>query len=135
MDAAPRHISAHEVDPSGRYECPLCGAPTRTTPERDTGWVHCPMLNDQVICLGCCLDYQYVARSLNFSEHPSREDFDRLASVTGKNVTELRRTCMEHQISVLEADLESGDQPELERGMRELLWTLRSRLASLDIPT
>jgi hypothetical protein len=132
MDAAPPHISAREVDPLGRYMCPLCGAPTATTPERDAGWVHCPMLNDQIICLGCCLDYQYVARSPNFSEHPSREDFDRLSKMANKGLSELRRICMEHQVSVLEADLDHRDHPSLEREVRQLLFALKERLRSFD---
>lgn len=133
MDAAPRHVSARAIDPSGRYECPLCGAPTATTEENDSGWVVCPMLNDQAICLGCCLDYQAVARSANFAEHPSREDFYRLSKKTNKDTTTLRRNCMEHQVRVLEADLERGDQPDLERGMRDLLFSLRGELKSLAI--
>lgn len=135
MDAAPRHISAHEVDASGRYRCPLCGAPTATTEEGDTGWVHCPMLDDKIICLGCCLDYQSVARSDNFSRHPCREDFDRLSKMTNKDVTTLRRICMEHQVCVLQADLEQGDEPAIERGMHDLLFALRTRLKSLGKPT
>jgi hypothetical protein len=132
MDAAPQHMSAHEADPTGRYNCPLCGAPTATSPERDTGWVHCPMLDDDIICLGCCLDYQSVARSLNFLQHPAREDFDRLSMMTGKEVGELRRICMNHQVSVLEADLEIDAPPAIEGGMRELLSVLKRSLRSLE---
>ena len=132
MDAAPEHMTAQEADASGRYRCPLCGAPTSTTKERDSGWVFCPMLDNRIICLGCCLDYQYLARSEHFAKHPSREDFDRLAEMTGKTVSALRLICMQHQESVLVADLEQARFPELEREMRELLNAIRVGMKTID---
>lgn len=130
MDAAPQHFSAYEVDPSGAYKCPLCRVGKGSSPESDSGWVNCPMV-DRVICLGCCLDYQYVARSNEFTEHPYYEDFVRFSEMTNKSVTELRSCCLEHQQSVLEGELESGASRELERPMRELLEVVKTRLKAL----
>jgi hypothetical protein len=131
MDAAPDTVAARVVDPSGRYRCPLCAAQS-TSSDPDIGWVACPMIGDEYICLGCCLDYQYVARSERFDEHPYREDFDRIAQKAGKDVRTLRLICMRHQESVLVADLERGVRPDVERGVRELLEEVRGRVAEIE---
>lgn len=131
MDATPKEVSAKEIDPTGRYRCPLCMAQTtRSVP--DIGWVLCPMIDNRPICSGCCLDYQSVAVSYDFDGHPSREDFDALAGKTGKGVPTLRLTCLQHQESVLIARLKEDKYPHFVPTMHELLATIRIRMKSLD---
>lgn len=105
MEAIPETFEASQIDPRGRYKCPLCDIQT-TSDEADTGWVHCPMLNDRPICLGCCLDLQNIARSENFMAHPYRGLFDEVGLKTGKDVTELRQICLRHQEAIVRADIE-----------------------------
>lgn len=131
MDASPKTMSALEIDPTGRYKCPLCKVQT-TASKVDIGWVFCPMIDEQPICFGCCLDYQSVAVSDAFDRHPAREDFDSLAQKTGKGVSMLRLICLQHQEAVLVARLEEGKYPHLEPAMYELLSAVRARIKSLD---
>lgn len=130
MDAAPRAVTAREIDPTGRYKCPLCTAQT-TGSAVDIGWVFCPMINERPICSGCCLDYQSVAVSEDFDGHPAREDFDNLSHRTGLGVERLRLVCLEHQESVLLDELGRNEYPHLESAMRELLARVRARIESL----
>ena len=65
MEAIPETFKARNIERTGRYKCPLCEDQS-TGDEVDTGWVLCPMLEGRPICLGCCLDYQNVARLEDF---------------------------------------------------------------------
>lgn len=104
MNAVPEVIAGLEVDPSGKYKCPLCKVQSAGE-EADTGWVKCPMVRDKIICLGSCLDHQGAARSDNFEEHYDRKLFDDLSTKVQRSVSDLRRTCLEHQIEVLDDQL------------------------------
>lgn len=102
MAIIPSRLSGVEIDPTGRYRCPLCGSQIAGD-SADTSWVRCPMLADQVICLGCCVDHQAVARADDFDSHPFRDLFVHVARVTGSTSSELRRRCLQHQASILES--------------------------------
>jgi len=105
MEAIPKKFEAGQIDPRGRYKCPLCVVQT-TADDVDTGWVHCPMLNDRPICIGCCIDLQSVARVEDFATHPYRDLFDEVSLKTGKEVAELRQICLSHQEAITRANLE-----------------------------
>lgn len=123
--------SGQEVDPSGQYKCPLCVVQT-TADVEDTGWIQCPMLNKETICMGCCYDFQITARSDDFEAHPAREDFDRLTQRSGKDVRLLRQVCLQHQENMTTDALERGGSPRFARDMQEHLFEIRERLKSLD---
>jgi hypothetical protein len=107
MDAIPTYLSGYEVDPSGRYTCPLCRV-QRAGDAEDTGWVRCPMLKGQMICLGSCIDHQKVARSDEFDSHYDRGLFETLHSNLRRPINELRSICMSHQIEVLDERIAEG---------------------------
>jgi hypothetical protein len=90
---------AKELGRSGIYQCPLCKV-QNTALEPDTGWILCPMINNQAICLGCCFDYQSIARSDDYEDHPFRDDLDSLAAKSNKHPNDLRKTCLSHQIEI-----------------------------------
>ena len=106
MDAVPPIVSGLEVDPAGRYTCPLCKV-QNAGDASDTGWVACPMI-DRMICLGSCLDFQSIARSSEFENHPWRSMFEELAQTTGDKVQRLRWSCLRHQIDVIDDQLRGG---------------------------
>ncbi len=114
MYSIPRYSSGYEVDPEGRYTCPLCGSQA-TGDAVDTGWVSCPMLDGKVICLGSCIDHQAAARSEDFQSHPDRELFDELTRRSQVTAHKLRSLCMHHQIEVIDEQLQedSVDSEEL----------------------
>ena len=129
MDAIPPYISGRKVDPTGRYKCPLCRVQGTGDPE-DTGWVSCPMLQNQMICLGSCIEYQKVARSEEFSTHFDKEHFEELSSRTRQSVSELRRTCMRHQLQIVGEQM--SDQTSDRDRLRALKATVLKVLTHLD---
>lgn len=101
MNAIPPVVPAREVDPTGKYRCPLCKVQS-TGDEADTGWVECPMLRGKMICLGSCIEHQAVARSDDFERHFDRALFDELSSSAQRSVAELRQVCLVHQLEVID---------------------------------
>lgn len=101
MNAIPPVVPGPEVDPTGRYTCPLCKA-QRAGDEADTGWVACPMVRGRMICLGSCLDFQAVARASAFESHHDRQLFRTLARETQRDDQGLRATCLRHQLEVID---------------------------------
>lgn len=132
MEAIPETYKATDIDQTGRYKCPLCEDQT-TGDEVDTGWVLCPMLQGKPICLGCCLDYQNVARLEDFDENPYHDLFDEAAEKTGKAAVALRRNCLAHQEEILQGrykkEVDEGTRAEILR----LLSTVRSRKHAIAV--
>lgn len=131
IDATPRPVDAEQIDPTGRYKCPLCLVQT-TASKPDIGWVFCPMIDNQPICVGSCLDHQNIANSQDFDGHPFRNDFDSLSERTGREVSELRLICLRHQESVLVAELEQNEYPALEKNIREWLKDIREVMKLME---
>lgn len=104
MNAVPTVITGTEIDATGNHACPLCGV-QRTGDVADTGWVYCPMIEGQAICLGCCLDYQRVARTEDFSSDPFCTLFTDLAASAGIPMDRLRSACLRHQADLLMSEL------------------------------
>ena len=106
MNAVPPVVRGSDVDPTGRYVCPLCKV-QRTGDEVDIGWVACPMVHGKMICLGSCLDYQAEARSPEFNRHHDYLLFRELASETRRREQELRLVCLQHQAEIIDDRLAS----------------------------
>jgi hypothetical protein len=106
VNAVPPVFAGLEVDRTGRYSCPLCEV-QRTGADVDTGWVACPMVRNQMICLGSCLDHQAAARSRTFDTHPERYLFSKLAKETRQSEQVLRAVCLRHQVQVIDDRLRS----------------------------
>lgn len=121
MHAIPPVVSGRKVDPTGKYKCPLCKVQSAGD-DADTGWVACPMVKNHMICLGSCIDYQKVARSSEFAEHPEHDLFEELSKVAGSSVDALRGTCLRHQIQIIDGQLEAGSEDAEDlRELRELV--------------
>lgn len=125
MYAIPRNLSGEELSEGPRYKCPLCRF-QRTGDEADTGWVKCPLVDERAICLGCCIDYQSVARSDDFEHSAYKDLFTILARDRSINVSALRKKCMDHQLEVIDERLAEGsdDHVELERLRSSILAVL-----------
>lgn len=102
--SVPDRKRAGEIELGPDYQCPLCVVQT-VADAVDTGWVRCPMLEGGFICFGCCVDLQGVARSADFEAHPYYDFFLDVANKTGKQIHDLRRKCLEHQVEILNAYL------------------------------
>jgi hypothetical protein len=131
MEAMPETYEAKKVHPTGHYKCPLCDVQT-TADEVDTGWVFCPMLDGEPICLGCCLDYQNVARLEDFTTNPYNDLFDEASHKTGNPADRLRRICLDHQEEILVARIgKEHEQEDIRRGLANLLSVVRLRKEEL----
>lgn len=123
MNAIPPHVEGRAVDPTGRYTCPMCEVQRAGDPE-DTGWVSCPMLGNRMICLGSCIDFQKMARAGDFDEE-GQELVARLEVETGGTTSELRLSCLRHQLQIVESQLQArGPTPGLEALRKQLLGAL-----------
>lgn len=120
MNAVPERLASDEIDPAGQYVCPLCERQS-TADAVDTGWVFCPMVGGEPICLGCCIDHQGVARSASFDEHPFRALFDEVAAKTGRPAESLRQICLQHQAEIIEDRLRTADAGAAAGRLRKLL--------------
>ena len=111
MNAVPPVVRGLEVDPTGRYLCPLCRS-QRTGERPDTGWVSCPLVRGQMVCLGSCFDFQAAARSSEFETHFDRPLFEKLAQETRQGEQSLRAICLRHQLQIIDSRLLSrADDP------------------------
>ena len=99
MHAAPKPAPIPHLD-SGVYRCPISGAPAAGADAEEL-WVSCPLVNDQVIFWGSCLDLQTVARNTDFLTDIYFDLFHDISRLTGVPIDELRTVCLRHQFDVL----------------------------------
>lgn len=118
INAVPPRYTSGDLSLTPGAKCRLCqsGQSGRVTQR----WVLCPMVGGQPICYGCCLDYQGLARSLDFEDNPFRDDFDSLSRKLGIPVAELRHTCLGHQQDIVLEQLGAPDPAEDRRDLLEL---------------
>jgi hypothetical protein len=115
MNIIPNIYKASEVEAGKKYICPLCEVQS-TSDEHDTGWVACPMLNGKAICLGCCIDYQAVARSTDFEMNEYYDLFLKQTLLDHQGSTDsLRLICLKHQKEMLENKIENEESVFKER--------------------
>lgn len=122
MNAVPERLVAGQLGLSERDACPSCSTSDADGTRR---WVRCPMFDSRAICYGCCLDLQDLARSLDFEEDPFRDLFSKVGRLTGKDVRQLRATCLEHQQELIGIQLVESHESE----ERDALVRLASRVA------
>ena len=89
------------------------------------------MLNEQVICLGCCFDYALTALSENFDRNALIDEFRELSLQTGAGLNQLRITCLNHQVSWYLDEVERAPSKEIKEAMLANLAEVRARLQSL----
>ena len=131
INAIPDLLDSREAHLPETYVCPLCRS--QLVADKDsTGWVLCPMLNDQAICLGCCLDHQAVARSPDLETHPYRDHFDAVARLTGEPVATLRLICLEHQSSIAHRKLDMAHDKESKDKILALLKSIQKATGCIE---
>lgn len=130
MSAKSAVMTAAQVGADGPYRCPLCKVQT-TSDAEDIGWIACPMMREEVICLGCCFDYAGIALSEDFETHPFFDDFRKLSSRTGIDVHKLRTICLNHQVQLYLDEAERAPTREMKEAMLTRLDDVRERLRSL----
>ncbi len=106
MNAIPDTITYTDLQKiDACYQCPLCKT-GRHDPHQK--WVRCPLVGDNYICIGCCLDLQGLARAIDFEGDPFRGLFDEVSVVAKRSVVRLRRNCLEHQLEVVAINLKKN---------------------------
>lgn len=99
MIVIPDKYSSKELKTSRKYIDPLCGI--QHSEESDVEWVQCPLIDNQFIGLGCCIDYQTTALEDDFDHAYFRELYDTASRQTNQSVVFLRCVCLEHQHEIL----------------------------------
>jgi hypothetical protein len=111
INAVPPRYSATELGIPITAPCLVCNSRSEGEAEHRE-WVLCPMLDQRSICLGCCLDYQGLARATDFETDPFRDLFVNLSQTTGKGVSQLRRICINHQREIVARRLSDPSEPD-----------------------
>jgi len=130
VDKAQIIFCAEEIDQSGIYQCSTCKV-QNTASKPDTGWILCPMVNNEAICLGCCFDYQSIVRSDNYDNHPFRNDLDLLATKSNKHPNDLRKTCLFHQIQICLFELSRTKDALTMTALKKRITSIEALLAEL----
>jgi len=117
MDVIPKKLTVSQLPGSEMYKCPLSGI-SASNKKNVEGWVQCPLLN-QPITLSACRDYQIIAASKDFSNHPFISDFIAIKNKVDKSVLVLQDICLSHQKEVLKKMLREQleDSTEVERSL------------------
>jgi hypothetical protein len=110
-NAVPRRYAATELGMKQDAACALCGG-RELDPEIPQDWVRCPMVRDRPIGLGCCLDYQGVARAQDFESDALRDLFETLSRRTNQSVAVLRLQCLRHQRQIVSERLPTAAYEE-----------------------
>lgn len=100
-DGIPGHLVASEC--GATYKCPTCHV-QGASDEVDIGWVRCPMLEGQYICVGCCIDFNQATRWEPMHADMNYPDFVTAARRAGRSVTELRIVCLRHQLEMIDSE-------------------------------
>jgi hypothetical protein len=95
-------------------------------------WVRCPLVDDAPICLGCCFDYQSVARSEDFASHPYRGLFDDVSRRLRRSVPDLRMRCLEHQQEIVAENLPNATDESDEAGLIGLAGRIAQAIRALE---
>lgn len=113
-NAVPRRYTAKEFGLAPDAACAICGT-RETDPELEQEWVRCPMVRNGPIGLGCCLDYQGVARAEAFDSDVYRDLFDTLSRRTARSVATLRLQCLQHQQEIIAERMRGASSAERDK--------------------
>lgn len=108
INAVPKRHSSREIPLS--YTCPV--DEVTTTSDSNTRWVECPLVANEYICYGSCLDLQDLARSEDFYTDQFISIFERLASKRKVTIRCLRIECLKHQKILLTNMLLNPNEPK-----------------------
>jgi hypothetical protein len=100
---------------------PLCGK-IDTSIVSSIQLVACPMVDDKLIELGCCIDSQSTAREEDFKNQVFYEEiFVATSESVNKKVDSLRKICLAHQIAILEGQIQEVKDDNTKNQWYELL--------------
>lgn len=124
MIVTPHELSNAEISDKAVYRCPTCNAQS-TISKVEIGWVSCPMIGNNYICVGCCIDLQSIAHSESFDQRSDFKDFRNAADLARETTKTLRDICLKHQIKVCEEILSTNrpriiDDSEIIRNIQRL---------------
>lgn len=109
MNAVPERFPPESIDNYHSYACPVSGIPAygSNAPRK---WVHCPLVGNNFISYGICLDLQGLARTENFQSDSFVTLFEDLSAKENISVDQLRRLCLSHQVEVLSRMTEDSSE-------------------------
>lgn len=112
------------------YFCPECKV-QNSEDEADTGWVKCPIVDNNYICLGSCIDVASNARATDFDD-PRYFAIRDFAKNIGEDTNKI--ICLQHQIHIIENEL-IPEETELHniKKLEELLLHIKNTLSEGSI--
>lgn len=109
------------------YICPECKV-QNSEDEADTGWVKCPIVDNNYICLGSCIDVASNARATEFDDYRYFAITD-FAQKIGENPNNVRKICLKHQMYIIENELIPEEtEPYKREELEELLTFIKNLL-------
>ena len=81
------------------YFCPGCNENTQNN--IDIGWVECPLVPKNKICLGCCLDISNACETLD-QDKVFKDIISEYSLELDLSHNLLTQTCLNHQIELIE---------------------------------
>lgn len=110
------------------YICPECEVESSDAAVK-TEWVKCPIINN-FICIASCINIAGDARSKQFDDqiYFSLKDFSKKIK---KDVTSVRKLCLEHQLLILSKELTKETGVEKIGKLKQLSENIKSILSSL----
>ena len=110
------------------FACPGCIV-QRTEDPIDTGWVRCPLVKEHWLCLGCCIDWGWDARRwCHMTEDVDKSIIVEAADQLHLGVPEMLRTCLTHQLELIDADYDSSHDIGLRDAIADALAALEQQL-------
>lgn len=123
VNAIPKRVLSSELTEG--YKCPVDSVSESSEPTAE--WVRCPLVSDEHISLGSCLDLQDLARSEGFYSDPYLDMFEAIAACKEVPIENARRICLRHQADLLTDMISKADEDG--DGVRRTLFRVYSRLA------
>jgi len=97
VNAIPKRVFSSDL--SEGYKCPIDSVSDSS--EAAGEWVQCPLVSQEYVSLGSCLDLQDLARSEEFYSDPYLDMFEAIATRSSSSVEDARKTCLRHQAELL----------------------------------
>ncbi len=128
MHAIPVYFSKKEFKEQKDFTNKLCHYDTLDTVPSDD-WVKCPLIDNNPISLGCCIDFQSAARAKDFKNYTLRYLVEDFSKKDGNSIESVRVKCLKHQMEIL-----SNPNYEVidKKGLKDLIDKVRNLIDSLD---
>lgn len=127
MHAIPVYFSRGELKKQKDFTNKLCHYDASDAAPSDD-WVKCPLVDNNPISLGCCIDFQSAARAKDFENYALRYLIEEFSKKSKRSKEFVRVKCLKHQLQILsDPDYEVIDK----KGLKDLIDEIKNLMNSL----